>query len=1003
MTNQPHFPNMEPAAVGQMHEQTFNLALAAALRTRRKAWRDDENAIIAERSRVLDAQAGRPDILVQTPDIYPVVLEVEFGDPALADARSRLGKRVAGTTFPIRSAIAIGAPVEVRNWPDSQLRERLAQPEGIELKYAILSANIQGTERLVTLTDADIHTWPKLKNSYVTGNLEDLAVLCEYAAAPPLLVSETAKRVAAEINNLAIALQQAIDSETAQEIAKSLGQTDLLQGLRMACCIWLTSLRLQNRLVESSAALKKKGLKNISQLRAKYGVGQVIVLDDLRAEWAKILEVNYGSIFNTALNALHLKIPDEIGSATLSKLSTLAAQITALRLGNRVDFAGELFPELLSDREETAAHYTLPETAELLSQLAVARIKLEDWATADTVTALKLADFACGTGSLLRAAYRHIRHRHDAAGGRGEDLHRRMMEESIVGLDINTLAAHMTAAGLSAVEIETEYHSTNVAYAAVLGGKTGSLQLLVDEQITDITGQSARTAADPQLAPTNIEVPHESHDLVIQNPPYSRMFGGRRKFDVAGISETDRNQSNREHSRLQGRMRRDGDEIINGAAGLGTDFSALADRKLKKGGVFATVLPLTAAHAETWQGFRKTLETRYQDITAIAFTSDASSMMSADTHMNEMLVIANKREESKPDHEPARILCINLNSAPESVAEAYWYAKLINAIGHPETGSDVIYGMNQQIGSWTQMFAPTPGFPWFTLGMRNYHLAGVSAHLLGSRLYSPTDRKSWEMSVGFTTLGQIADIGPTHHLIGHIRGNEEIGAFALEQMPADYTPTYPAFWEANSRTQKSMLTAPTHEGYPVEGRDAQQTQMLAQRSDLFISRTLRMTSQALAAARTSQPAMGGRAWAALVSSDDAVKDALAIWLNSTLGMMIRTGYTQTTQAGRATVGVRALADFPVPDFAEQGPAGEQVRAVAQEKYGELSRLELEPVSYTFRDRNRQRIDDAALEMLGLGDNQDAYRAVDHLRKLWCREPAVHGGDRAVMRALGIGG
>ena len=1001
MTNQPHFPNMEPAAVGQMHEQTFNLALAAALRTRRKAWRDDENAIIAERTGVLDAQARRPDILVQTPDIYPIVLEVEFGDPAFADARSRLGKSVVGTTFPIRSAIAIGAPVEVRNWPDSQLRERLAQPEGIELKYAILSANIQGDEGLVTLTDADIHTWPE--NSYVTGNLEDLAVLCEYAAAPPLLVSETAKRVAAQIRHLAGALQQAIDPATAQEITRELGQTEPAQGLRMACCIWLTSLRLQNLLAGGSDTLKEQGLKTIAELREGYNVGRVIILDELRAEWEKILKVNYRAIFGSALKALHPRIPDEIGSTVLTELSILAARITALRLGNRVDFAGELFPELLSDRAETAAHYTLPETAELLSQLAVARMNVDDWQSAEAVSSLKLADFACGTGSLLRAAYGHIRHHHDAAGGTGENLHRRMMEESIVGLDINTLAAHMTAAGLSTAEMATEYYNANIAAVAVLGGQTGSLELLEKEEITDVTGQSAQTAADTQEAPTYIAVPHESRDLIIQNPPYSRARGKRKVFDIAGIKEPERRRSENRLKSIRSALDRNGNRIAHGQAGLGADFSALADRKLKKDAVFATVLPLTAAHAESWQGFRKALETDYRDLTAIAFTSHEDSMMSADTNMNEMLVIGVKRAASKPDNEQSGVLCINLTSAPESVAEAYWYAKLINKIGQPQQGSDVIYSMGKQIGSWIVANPPISGFPWFTVGMQNHHLARSAVELMRGRLYSPQDMQGWDLSLEFTTLGALVEIGPTHDLIGHPRGGDGRGAFTFDEMPPDYAPTYPALWGVDSKTQKSVLIGPTHEGHPVPGREAQQRYMLAQRGDLFISRNLRMTSQALAAARTPQPAMGGTGWTALQSDDDGVQGALAIWLNSTLGLVIRVCYAQTTQQGRARMQVKALAGFPVPDFTDPSPAGERAREVAQDKFGELSTLELAPVSYAFRDRNRQRIDAAVLEMLGLGNNQDAHRAVEHLRNLWCREPAVHGGDRAIKKALGIGG
>ena len=1001
MTSQSPFEGMDPA-LGRMHEQTFNIALAQALRQRRQAWRSSDNALIYERSGVFQGeQADRPDILVQTPEIYPVVLEVEFGDPAFRDARNRLGKVLIGTTDPIRSAIAIGAPPELRGLSDQQLAERLADPYAVELKYALLSANIRGDEeKEVTVADDAVHYWPAWPN-YVTGNLEDLAVLCEYAAAPPQLVTDTAKSVAAQINNLALALQKALEPPTAKAIANELGQTDPLQGLRMACCIWLTSLRLQNRLAQTSESLKNQGLQTISEMKARYRVGSVITPDELRTEWGKILGENYGAIFHTARNALHPRIPVEVGAKVLTELSDLADRISALRLGNRVDFAGELFPELLSDREETAAHYTLPETAELLSQLAVARLNPADWAAADMVAALKIADLACGTGSLLRAAYRHIRSRHDAAGGTGADLHRRMMEESIVGLDINALASHMTAAGLSAMEMETPYYHTNVAVVGVLGGKTGSLELLESNQITDVTGQIARTATDNQAAPTNIEVMDGSRDLVIQNPPYSRARNDRKMFDIAGITEPERKRSERRLSSIRNGMRKAGSEIPHGQAGMGADFSALADRKLKPGGVFASVLPLTAAHAESWTGFRKNLEAEYQNITAIAFVPHEGAMLSADTHMNEMLVIASKGQGNYPP--PERMFCFNLNDTPESVAEAYWYAKLLNGLGQPTGGSGILYDMGKTVGSWVATRIPSPGFPWFAVGMSNHRLAEAAAELMGGRLYSPQDMQSWDLSLGFTTLGQIVETGPTHDLIGHPRGGDGRGAFTFDELPEGHIPTYPALWAANSKTQTGILNTPTHEGHPVDGRGDLQKRMVSQRSDLFISRGLRMTSQSIAVARTKDEAMGGSAWNALQTDDADLKAALAVWGNSTLSLIIRVCYAQTTQQGRATMQVKALAGFPVPDFAAAGPAGEQARQVARERYAELAALPLEPVSYAFRDENRHKIDAAALAMVGLGGNAAAARALAHLRNLWCREPAVHGGSDAIMRALGLRG
>ncbi len=1005
MTDQGHFPNMDLGPAGLMHEQTFNEALADALRARRKVWREDKNSVLAERYDVLDARMLRPDILVKPPDIYPVVVEVEFGDrPAFGDARKKLGKKVAGISLPVRSAIAVGAPTEIRQWSNQYLRDRLAHPSSLEMHFAILSANVKGTEEAdVVLDDKEVHVWPEA--GYMVGTVEDLAVLCEYAAAPPVLVSETAEDIAREIHSLADSLFVSLPPGVAKEIAGTLGQHDERQGLRMACCIWLTSLRLHDLLAAKSESLMKSGLRPITQVAYRSVLESTLTLGDILGEWDKILKVNYGSIFSAARASLHLRIPTVAGGDMLNALSRLAAQIAVLRLGNRVDFAGELFPRLLDDREETAAHYTLPETAELLATLAVERIPMDDWSSRDAVAALKVADLACGTGALLRAAYRCIRQEHEAAGGQAADLHRAMMEHSITGLDINVLASHMTAAGLSTTEIETEYETDNIAAVDVKGGRTGSLELLESEQISDITGQLARAATNNHNheKPVNVGVADHSQDLIIQNPPYSRARGDRKMFDVTGITERQRQRSVDRLKSIRSKLRRDGNEMTNGQAGLGADFSALADRKLKAGGVLATVLPLTAAKAESWEGFRRTIEREYEQILVIAFPSHEGAMMSADTHMNEMLLIATKRQESKSDDEDARVACINLSAAPTSMTEAYWYARRIieESIDWSVEGSAIVHGFGKQIGSRTVSRVIRPGFPWFAGGMQNHHIAAASAELMGGRLYSPHDLNHREFGLELTTLGKIATIGPTHHLIGHVRGAESIGAFTFDKITPEVYPVYPSLWAADAGAQKSILTLPTHSGDAAVKDDDVLRGMLAYKSDLFISRNLRMTTQALAAARTQEPAMGGSTWTALLSNDEGVRAALAIWLNSTPGLMIRIAYAQITQPGRSRMQVKALAGLPVPDFAADSEAGERARSTARGRYDALAELPMEPVSYSFRDETRHRVDEAALEMLGLAEEQDAGRAVASLRNMWCREPSVHGGTAKIMRALGL--
>jgi hypothetical protein len=210
---------------GRMHEQTFNEALAAALRNCRRSWRENRDYIVAERHGVLvNAERERPDILVAPPDIYPVIIEIEFDKPAFADARKKLGRQVAGTLLPVRSAIAVGVPNDIRSWSNDQLHERLAQPGRVELQYAILSASVHGDRIEVALRDEDVHTWPS--NGQVTGTLNDLADLCEYAAAPPMLISEIADDVSRQIKNLANTLYLGLPLGVAKDISTNLGQKD---------------------------------------------------------------------------------------------------------------------------------------------------------------------------------------------------------------------------------------------------------------------------------------------------------------------------------------------------------------------------------------------------------------------------------------------------------------------------------------------------------------------------------------------------------------------------------------------------------------------------------------------------------------------------------------------------------------------------------------------------------------------------------------------------------
>ena len=979
------------ASLGRIQETHFNRALGRALRRKRAAWRSP-NAVIYERTDVLeDERAKRPDILVVTPGAAPVSIELEWDAPAEDDARARLGKAVK-SGGQIRSAIAVGAPRAAAGWTDAQLERDI---ESLEFSFAVLSStripNGQMQGDLLPGRD-EVARWP-LKGR-VTGTVDDLACLCEYATAPARLVARMTDRVAGQLQSLAAMLERSgLTGTTLDDIGRLLGQHSHAQALRLACCIWLTAFRLHSQLAHQSASVQAAGLRPVSAYFEESPlVGELPLLSPMEIGWAwrRILSVNYRAVFETARNSLDGRLPTRETALAISEIARMADAIDKGGLGNRIDFAGELFPKLLDDREEVAAHYTLSTTAELLAALAADRVALPDWSDAEAVAGIRIADMACGTGSLLRAAYQNVRRRHEALGGDAAGVHRAMLGGGVTGLDVNALAAHMTAAGLSSYDVAEEYERTNIDLAPIADGKTGSLELLAGEELE-----------------RSVSVPEASQDLVIQNPPYLRARGGRKMFAVSGISEEDRRRSVK---RLEALRRAFGGEWTHGQAGHGPEFSALAHRKLKPGGVFASVLPLTAAHAETWSGFRKSIEAHYDDVTAIAFTINAvtskSAMMSADTHMNEMLLVGTKRAAPRGADEAAAVTCVNLSKPLRSLVEAHWCAKLIKGIDRIG-GSGELWDA-ERFGSWVRFAPIAPGAPWQALGIRNPGLALAGLSLRSGRLHPPSQRRGRDFSLSLSTLGEVARIGPTHDLIGHPVHGDGRGVFRFYPItPYDHdAPAFPALWGASKTYHagppKRIMTGPTHSGSPLPGKTEEEVgAMLDAQSDLFISRNLRTTTQTLAAARTAEPMMGGSSWTALLSADEGVKAALTIWLNSTLGAMMRTAYAQTTQPGRARMQVRAIKDFPVPDFAAPSEAGEQARSAALERLAEIAELELRPFSYALLDDNRKRIDLAALDLVGLGGNAAAARGLDRLRREWCREPATHGGNEAIMAAVGV--
>ena len=141
----------------------------------------------------------------------------------------------------------------------------------------------------------------------------------------------------------------------------------------------------------------------------------------------------------------------------------------------------------------------------------------------------------------------------------------------------------------------------------------------------------------------SVDIPDNSITWILMNPPYSRTRRGQSAFDIAGLTESNRKACQKRWGKLIK------DEPANAKAGMAASFLALARRKIKPGGRIGFVLPLTAAFADTWTVTRQMIERNFIDVAAIVIAAGqalGNDALSADTKMEEMLLVATRRSES---------------------------------------------------------------------------------------------------------------------------------------------------------------------------------------------------------------------------------------------------------------------------------------------------------------------------------------------------------------------
>ena len=981
-------------------EHTINDALAAALMETRSLWRQI-GVVKSENIDVLKGSGKRPDILITEPNVSPVIVETEIlpANSVESDAKQRLGQHLAPSHGRILSSLAIGLPDRLRDFSGQQLKDEIINASDFEM--ALYTG--ESPESFVR--------WPQ--SGWVSGNVTDLSMLIQSATVPPAVIEEAANKLVEGVSEAAALLKDMAVAHPGalKKICEELRQQDGEQTRRMATTILANALVFHESLARGEGDLYD--VRTLDELRGKHGgVNKGEVIED----WKRILKVNYWPIFDIARRILEV-IPADTAHPLLERLVTTAGELVANHMMRSHDLTGAVFQRLIADRKFLAAYYTHPASAALLVGLAIDNANTPgggSWSKEKDVTDLRIADFACGTGTLLSAAYRRISQLHEASGGDAEMIHPAMMSTALVGCDVLPAAAHLTASMLASAHPTVKYKGSkifNVGYGPREGGGValGSLDLLDLQRLFDIVAVTAKAVEANGQSEHEVwkVINHWSIDLVVMNPPFTRDTG--HEGENIGVPNpmfaafSSKEEEQREMAKAAKRLLQG--TSAHGNAGEASAFLVLADRKLKTGGMLAMVMPLSLLSGEAWEESRQLLRKSYEDLILISIAGlrDNDLSFSADTGMGECLVIGRKIGQSS---RWARATFVVLNERPSSTMTGSITAVQIRRLQESKlrkledgpVGGSLFHFGDDVIGYAMDAPLPEEG-PWNLARIKDGALAQVSYQMTSSGLiWLPSTAKKNAMPVSIVPVSGIGKVGPLHMDINYNNSSGGIrGPFHVEPLKTKAAPTYPVLWAHDAKRERCMEFEADSEGIIRQGKDSDEDKFAREKasriwaisSHCHFNRDFRFNSQSTAMQFTSKKTIGGRAWTSIKLANAEQEKALVLWANSSLGLLIHWWHANKQQAGRGSIGVSALESLPVLDVTKLSKVA-LAKAVAI--FDEMKHKELRPVNEIAQDAVRAEIDTRlATEVLGFSPElagPDGPLAL--LRQKLALEPSITG-------------
>ena len=893
----------------------------------------------------------RPDVLFRMHGLR-VVIEGKFADhPAaeevvVSDARKRVKAGIA------HIAMAAVYPTPLRTTATAKVADRL---ENSQIKYQIVSeANepenwFEGNPAALMSTLRRAHE-ALTKDDVVEQTANALSIQLKAVAA---LWSGQAGACDRLSTNLGISRPKTEETEKAQERRET--------AAKVSALVLANAFIFQEQLAQTD--------ERVTPLR------QLDKDDDIvgtaGTHWRWIWEnINYVPIFQLGERVLYQLPACRHTTLAVRALLNEAISICSRQTALRHDLMGRIYHWLLHDAKYLGTYYTAVPSATLLLKLAMAA----EWQRPEQDSALakgepikfgnsvdlagfKVADLACGTGTLLMAAAQALSDLYILERAAGDQpleqedlqtLHRTLMENVLHGYDVLPTALHLTASTLAMLAPEVAFIKMNL-YVMPMGldhshARLGALDFLHTDEVQtqvaldDSQIETIRTGAAKSHV-TNAKVP--KLNLCVMNPPFTRSVGGNLLFG----SLPD------ERVPLQAALRKQMKDIpASTTAGLGSVFIAVADRRLAYKGRLAFVVPAAIISGEAWSISRQLIADRYHLETVIASHDAERPNFSENTDLSEVLFIARKISSGEKS---GRTTYINLWRNPRTIHEAIDLANRIehltaSAVSVEEAGVTSIPGLFGKLGEIVTTPAPREKENWTGALFSQTALMRTWFLLRRGIVRIPGDDTDYLLPI--CPLSALGELGYDRRDIHD----------AFETAPDDWTP-YAAFWGHDASKVRTIAQKPNNNlaarTKAAKGRTLKSAQAVWQKAGpILLAERIRFHTHRCMALGFAKPVLGNTWWSVQTEglSKQAVKAQL-LWLNSSLAILFYFSRRVVTEG--AFVGMKKPAWSSMPVLDVRNLAHDQLDALAA-AYDELSDQNLMPLAKLNEDRTRERIDTA---------------------------------------------